>query len=232
MKDGIIIIDKPSGPTSHDVVQEIKKLLMARKAGHLGTLDPGATGVLPIVINGATKIADRYRASVKEYEFDIILGASTDTDDEHGKVLHERVVPGDAEKLLKNILPLFKGEIMQAPPAYSAVKVNGVPLYKMARRGEKIFPDPRPVRIYELVLCDKSSREAGQTRFRLRMVCSSGTYVRALCRDIGEKLGFLGHAGNIRRTRSGPFNITDAVSLEEFRALPQEKREGLIRLTI
>lgn len=229
--DGILIIDKPAGPTSNDVVQEIKKLLRARKTGHLGTLDPVATGVLPLVINGATKIAERHKASIKEYEFDIILGAATDTDDEQGKTLHESLVAKDAGKLLEKILPSFTGKIMQVPPAYSAVKVNGVPLYKIARKGEEIFPDPRPVKIYKLNICDGApgEGEAGKTRFRLKMVCSSGTYVRAICRDIGEKLGFFGHAGNIRRTRSGPFDIKDAISLGAFRALTEEKREKLIR---
>lgn len=231
LMDGILIIDKPAGPTSNDVVQEIKKLLKARKTGHLGTLDPGATGVLPLVIDSATKIAVRYNASIKEYEFDIILGAATDTDDEYGKTIRESPIADDAGKLLLKILPSFTGEIMQAPPAYSAVKVNGVPLYRIARKGEGVFPDPRPVRIYSLDVCGGAHGESknGRARYRLKMVCSSGTYVRALCRDIGEKLGVFGHAGNIRRTKSGPFDIKDAVSLEEFRSLTEEKREKLIR---
>jgi tRNA pseudouridine55 synthase len=231
MMDGILLIDKPAGPTSHDIVQEIKRLLGAEKTGHLGTLDPMATGLLPLVINGATKSAGRYKDSIKEYEFDIILGFATDTDDEAGRVIRESPAVDNAGKLLEKILPSFTGEIMQAPPAYSAVKIGGVPLYKIARKGKGVLLNPRPVTIYDLCFCEGAHEEGkgSQMRFHLRMMCSSGTYVRALCRDIGERLCLFGHAANIRRTKSGPFDIKDAVSMEEFRALTHEQRKKLIR---
>ncbi len=228
--NGILLIDKPHGPTSHDVVQIVKTLLNAKKVGHLGTLDPTATGILPLLINKATRYASIFMDSIKEYEFDIVLGYATETDDETGKIIAQSEYKDNAKQLLKEILPLYFGEIMQIPPLYSAVKIGGVPMYKMARKGKKIFPSPRPVKIYKLYLCEDAHQDEKdmQMRFRLRMICSAGTYVRALCRDIGMKLGLFGHAANIRRLKSGPFSVDDAVPLCKFRILPFDQKKQLI----
>lgn len=225
--DGILIIDKPVGHTSNDVVQEVKRLLKARKVGHLGTLDPLASGVLPLVINKTTKYSSRFSKGYKIYEFDLILGAATSTDDEEGIIVQKGFVPDNAFNLLRGILPSFLGEISQIPPAYSAIKVRGVALYKRARQGEFIDVIPRKVRVFSLIIL-KANTLKRASKFRLRMVCSSGTYVRALCRDIGEGLGFFGHAGKIRRIASGPFNISEAITLDELKKMTPLKRQKLV----
>lgn len=227
MMDGILVIDKPEGPTSHDVVMEVKGLLEAEKVGHLGTLDPAASGVLPLVVNKATKLSSRFSHTYKVYEFDLILGASTDTDDEEGKIIKRGCLTDNALDMFNNVLPSFLGEIVQVPPAYSAKKVRGVPLYRIARQGEKVDVSPRKIKIYSLDILKPGSKD-GTLRVRLRMVCSKGTYVRALCRDIGKNLGFFGHAGMIRRVKSGPFDISEAVSLDKFKEMTPEMRKKLV----
>jgi len=215
MMDGVLIIDKPAGPTSHDVVSEVKAILSAKKVGHLGTLDPAASGVLPLVINSATKFAEKLSGQTKVYEFDLVLGAKTDTDDDQGKVVMEGEIPEDILDRIDGIKNKFTGEISQTPPAYSAVKVGGRPVYKMARKGKPVSPEPRVVHIDELEVLG----QRGTGRVRMRVRCSAGTYVRALCRDIGEAIGSFGHASDIRRLQSGPYIIEDAITLDAFKEL-------------
>ncbi len=223
--DGILIIDKPAGPTSHDVVQIVKRLTGANKVGHLGTLDPAATGVLPLVLNGATKRAAELAGIEKVYEFDLCLGVTTDSDDDTGKVLEEQSVSNDLQSTLKVELEEFIGNILQRPPQFSAIKVGGKRAYKSARKGFDPRLEPRPIHI------DSIEIVGGKwPRLRLRVECRSGTYVRSLARDIGEKLGCGGHAAEIRRFRSGKWRIEDAVSLDALQEKPACWKDALILL--
>lgn len=231
--NGILIIDKPKGPTSHDVVAEVKEILCAKKVGHLGTLDPAASGVLPLVINGATKFASGLCGTTKVYEFDMILGCATDTDDDQGMPVEERGVPEDHMVRFEAAKKMFIGEISQVPPVYSAVKIGGRRLYKSARKGAAVEAAPRRVMIDDLYLLSRGKDANGRICLRLRLRCRSGTYVRALCRDMGRAMGTAAHASNIRRLASGPYNIEDAIALEAFRALSPARRENRIKpLTI
>jgi tRNA pseudouridine55 synthase len=209
--DGVLVIDKPAGPTSHDVVQIVKRITGAKKVGHLGTLDPAATGVLPLVINGATKRADELKGVEKVYEFTLVLGASTDTDDDQGKIVKKMEVPADAVKKLEAIIPEFLGEVMQRPPAFSAIKMGGRKSYEAARKGEALEIEPRKVVINKLSILDSYLPNV-----KMRLECNSGTYVRSLCRDLGEKLGCGGHASGIRRLKSGNFSIEAAICLDSL----------------
>lgn len=222
--DGILVIDKPAGPTSHDIVQEVKRLISARKVGHLGTLDPSATGVLPLAIDGATKRAGMLAGTEKVYEFTLRLGTATDTDDDAGRVTAERDVPPDAAQRLSAIIPRFVGRISQRPPAYSAVKVGGRRAYAAARMGRPLAIEPRIVQIDALAVIAASGDGV-----RMHLECRSGTYVRALCRDIGEELGSAGHASAIRRLRSGPYTIDAAITMAELIGQPAIWMERLIR---
>jgi tRNA pseudouridine55 synthase len=213
--DGILLIDKPAGPTSHDVVSIVKRLTGAKKVGHLGTLDPEASGVLPLAINGATKMAGILAGIEKVYEFTLCLGRTTDTDDNAGTVTSKAPVPRDAGERLKGVLDQFTGSIMQRPPKYSAVKVNGRRAYDLARKGTQFEIEPRSVRIDSIEVVKETLPEV-----RMRVACNSGTYVRSLCRDIGEAVGCGGCARDIRRLRSGPYIIDKAVGLEDLKADP------------
>jgi tRNA pseudouridine55 synthase len=218
--DGILIIDKPAGPTSHDVVQLVKRAIGARKVGHTGTLDPAATGVLTLCINGATKKAGELAGGEKVYEFTLVLGAQTDTDDDTGKPLHERIVEKKHREQLEIVIGKYIGSIEQVPPAYSAVKKNGVRSYKKARKGCEVSLEPRDVVIHDLAVLGVENN-----RVRMSMRCEKGTYVRALCRDVGKDLGCGGHAANIRRIKNGRFTIDDAIALED---VPAGWRDALI----
>ena len=209
---GVLVIDKPAGPTSHDIVTIVKRLIGARKVGHLGTLDPAASGVLPLAINDATKRAAELAGIEKVYDFTLILGFSTETDDDTGEVIKESKVPADVLERIEAVLPKFTGRIMQRPPNYSAVKVEGRRAYQLARRGAKFELPPRPVDIHAIEIVGASLPEV-----RIRLSCRSGTYVRSLCRDLGEEIGCGGHASGIRRLRSGPYKIEDALGLEVLR---------------
>lgn len=221
--DGILVIDKPAGPTSHDIVQQVKHLIGARKVGHLGTLDPAATGVLPLVINGATKYATDLAGDEKVYEFTLELGVTTDTDDDAGRVIARSDVPGDVIARIKAVIPRFVGEIMQRPPAYSAIKLKGQRAYKMARKGVQIDIKPRPVRIDSLAILGHKRHGV-----RMRLECRSGTYVRSLSRDLGEAIGCAAHASHIRRLRSGRYSIDQALSLAELLHRPELWKERLL----
>jgi len=206
--NGVVIVDKPAGITSHDVVDRVRILLGVKKAGHTGTLDPLATGVLPVCVGEATKIAAFLAGDDKVYEATMRLGIRTDTQDMTGTVLAEQE-PRVAEADIRSVLASFTGRITQIAPRYSAVKVRGKALYKWARKGIDVESPAREVEIREIVL-----RGIETPRVRFAVTCSKGTYIRTLCADAGERLGCGAALEGLRRTRSGPFRIEDAVRIE------------------
>jgi tRNA pseudouridine55 synthase len=208
--DGVLIIKKEAGWTSHDVVAKVRHLLGGVKVGHAGTLDPAATGVLPVLIGRGTRIAEYLVEWDKEYRAVLRLGETTDTQDATGTVLSSQVKGQVAPAAIHEVVGRFRGPIEQVPPMYSAVKVGGVPLYKSARAGKTIARDARTIVIHTLEV------EAIQERdVTLRIVCSKGTYVRTLCADIGEALGVGGHMLTLERRRVGPLTIDHALTVDE-----------------
>jgi len=205
---GVVIVDKPAGITSHDAVDSVRKRLGVRKAGHTGTLDPMATGVLPVCVGEATKIASFLTGDDKVYEATMRLGVRTDTLDMTGQVLAEQE-PRATEADVKAVLAAFAGTITQVPPQYSAVKVRGKALYKWARKGIRVEPPAREVEIREILL-----QGIEMPRVRFTVTCSKGTYVRTLCADMGDRLGCGAALEQLRRTRSGIFRQEDAVRLD------------------
>ena len=208
--NGIVIIDKPAGWTSQDVTARLRRVFGTRRIGHGGTLDPMATGVLPVFVGRATRGVEFFEHAEKTYETELLLGVATDTEDTTGTVLTRREVsmtPGQ----LAAVLERFRGEIMQIPPMYSALKVNGQKLCDIARKGRQVERQPRPVTIHELTLL---SREGDTLRLRVR--CSKGTYIRTLCADIGEALGCGGCMQALRRTQAGEYTIAEAVPLQQL----------------
>jgi tRNA pseudouridine55 synthase len=209
--DGLVILDKPKGITSQRLVNRVKKILKAKCAGHTGTLDPFATGVLPICLGESTKVIPFLDEEFKEYDAVLKLGIETDTMDETGSVIDEKRV-GELDKNdVWHVFLKFMGEIRQIPPMFSALKNNGVRLYSLARRGKEVQRSPRTIIIRELSLLDLNPPFI---RFFVR--CSRGTYVRVLGSDIGKELGFGGHLVELRRMRSGAFGIEGAVSVEDM----------------
>ena len=214
--DGIIVINKPKGVTSHDVVYKVKKMLNIKKVGHTGTLDPNATGVLPLLLDNGTKLSKYLIEHDKEYEVTLKLGIKTDTLDSEGKIVDEdlgfKLENINDEKLI-SIFKSFLGENMQVPPMYSAIKVNGKKLYELARKGEKIEVEPRKIVIYDIKidLIDKVNNE-----IKFTVSCSKGTYIRSLCNDIAVKIGTCGYMKELNRTKVGSFKISDAITLEEL----------------
>jgi tRNA pseudouridine55 synthase len=226
--DGIIVIDKPGGITSAEVVRRIKAKVKPARVGHLGTLDPFATGVLPIMIGEATKLAPMLEGGDKVYEGTIKLGVETDTLDRDGKVIREAPVPTLDSARLADVTRQFTGKIDQVPPVFSAIKREGVRMYKLARKGDPQELKPPPIRsvdIEQLSLECMSSDE-----IRLVATCSPGTYARALARDIGVALGTVAHLKELRRTRSGHFAIADAIGLADALSLSGDKSLPLISL--
>lgn len=215
--NGIIIIDKEQGFTSHDVVAKMRGICGQRKIGHTGTLDPEATGVLPVCLGAGTKLCDMLTEKDKEYVAELLLGLETDTQDITGKTLAEHEVTVTEEEV-RQICGSFVGDYEQVPPMYSALKVNGKKLYELARAGKEVPRAARTVKIRELEVLDCSLPVV-----KLRAVCSRGTYIRTLCADIGGKLGCGGTMKSLRRTRSGSFGLEDAVTLGE---LQRRKDEG------
>ena len=210
---GILIVDKPAGWTSFDVIAKMRGVLGTRKLGHSGTLDPMATGVLPVFCGGASKAVDLQLNHDKTYRATLRLGSRTDTGDSTGTILESRpVTAGEAE--LKEILPRFVGPQMQVPPMYSAVKVNGQPLYKAARQGLTVERKARPIEIYSIAY--EGSPVPGE--YTLVVQCSKGTYIRTLLEDIAAGMGQLGTMSALRRTRAGLFSEADAHTLEEILA--------------
>jgi tRNA pseudouridine55 synthase len=208
MLSGLLVVDKPRGMTSHDVVDRVRRLADQREAGHAGTLDPLATGVLVVALGKALKLLEFMEGHDKEYDVAVRLGQRTETDDAEGRVVEERPVEATRAQV-EAAAAKFNGEIEQVPPSYSAVKQEGERLYAKARRGEAVSAKPRRVRVDEFAL---TSFEPPVARFHVR--CGKGTYVRALARDLGAALGCGGHVAELRRTASGPFRLTDAAPLE------------------
>ncbi len=208
--DGILIINKPEGLTSHDVVARIRRKLGIRRVGHAGTLDPLATGVLVVLVGRSTKLFDKFVNFDKAYEATLRLGLVTDTADIKGRILAENPVGEISQKEVEKVMQKFIGEIEQVPPMYSAVKVNGKRLYKLARKGIQIRRSPRRVFVKEFRLLDMNLPD-----IHFHLECSKGTYVRKLAEDVGEELGCGGCIVQINRTRIGPFSINEAIPLEE-----------------
>lgn len=210
MPNGIIIIDKPSGWTSMDVCAKLRGILHEKRVGHAGTLDPMATGVLPVFVGQATKAVSFAEDGRKVYEAVLQLGRVTDTQDTTGETLEERAVTVTADDV-RAALPRFLGEIEQIPPMYSAIKVNGQKLYDLARQGKEVARKPRRITIYDLALTE----ELGNGQYALRVECSKGTYIRTLCHDLGQALGCGGCMAALRRTEASGFGIGEAVTLED-----------------
>lgn len=211
---GWVVVDKPLGPTSSDVVNKVRRAFNAQKAGHAGTLDPLATGVLPIALGEATKTVPFVIDATKGYRFTIRFGEQTATDDAEGEVVGRSPVrPSDAE--IEAMLPRFQGPIEQVPPAFSAIKVDGERAYARARAGEVVEMKPRPVTIHEIRLVSRPDPDHAE----LEILCSKGTYVRSLARDLALALGSLGHVSALRRTRHGPFREAAAIPLDKLLAL-------------
>ncbi len=208
---GILLVDKPSGWTSHDVVAKARRLCSQRKIGHTGTLDPMATGLLVLCLGDATRLVEYMTGHDKRYEGEIVLGARTDTDDAEGTIVESRAVRTLDEARLRKLEAEFTGRLMQRPPAYSAVQVAGERAYAAARRGNQLDLPPRPVRVYDLRLTP-----IGEHRLRIDVACGPGTYVRALARDIGEAAGCGAHLGALRRTHAGGFAADEAITLDQL----------------
>lgn len=219
--NGIVIVDKPQGWTSQDVTARLRRVYATRRIGHGGTLDPMATGVLPVFVGRATRGVEFFEHAEKTYETVLLLGRTTDTQDVTGATLAEKAVhlsPADMER----VLPRFRGDILQVPPMYSALKVNGKKLYELARKGQEVERQPRPITVFEL-----TNLGFDGTRLSLRVKCSKGTYIRTLCQDIGEALGCGGCMEALRRVRAGEYGIEDAVPLEQL--LESETPERYLR---
>jgi tRNA pseudouridine55 synthase len=211
---GFLVVDKPVAWTSHDVVDAARRWLGTRRVGHLGTLDPLATGVLPLAIREATKLAPWVAPGEKVYVGTIRLGTSTDTYDAEGRVTREHDGPFPSEAAVREALMGFVGEILQVPPMFSSVKRHGVPLHRLARRGEEVERSPRRVRIHEIRMHHYAPPEIG-----IEVRCAPGTYVRTLAHDLGELLGCGAHLSGLRRTRSDPFSLEQALTPEACEAL-------------
>ena len=219
MPNGIVIIDKPQGWTSMDVCAKLRGILHEKRVGHAGTLDPMATGVLPVFVGQATKAVSFAEGGQKVYEAVLQLGLVTDTQDTTGETLEERAVTVTEDEV-RAALPRFLGEIEQIPPMYSAIKVNGQKLYDLARQGREVARKPRMITIFDLAL----TQNLGNGQYALRIVCSKGTYIRTLCHDLGQALGCGGCMAALRRTMAAGFRIEEAVTLERA----QEEREALL----
>lgn len=219
--DGIVIVDKPQGWTSQDVTARLRRVFGTRRIGHGGTLDPMATGVLPVFVGRATRAVEFFEHAEKTYETVLRLGITTDTEDMTGTVLTEENV-SFTEEQLQETLAAFRGEILQIPPMYSALKVNGQKLCDLARKGKTVERQPRPITIHELTLVER-----GENTLRLRVRCSKGTYIRTLCKDIGEKLGCGGCMESLRRVAAGEYTVDEAVPLQTL--LDTEEPEKYLR---
>jgi tRNA pseudouridine55 synthase len=209
---GVLVVDKPVGLTSHDVVQIIRRGTGIRRAGHTGTLDPRASGVLVILIGPAVRLSEYVSASDKRYQATIHLGTSTDTYDAEGRVTSSAPVGKITEELFLEILQQFEGEIEQVPPPYSAIKVKGKKAYEMARQGQEVELEPRKIQVYSLDVLEWAPPEVV-----IDVYCSSGTYVRSLANDLGRALGTGAHLIGLRRTKSGRFTLRDAVPLRRLK---------------
>lgn len=220
--DGVLNIYKPQNMTSHDVVAIVRGALQTKKVGHTGTLDPMATGVLPVCVGRATKIVDFIQDDKKTYKAEITLGIETDTEDCWGKVVNEAPVNVTDDSFREAILS-FLGEIKQVPPMYSALKVNGKKLYELARAGKTVERKTRMRTIYSIEVIEINNHKAV-----FSVTCSKGTYIRTLCSDIGRKLGTLAHMSGLERTQSGQFTVETAISIEEVKKLGLSLQEKFL----
>ncbi len=224
--NGVLVVDKPKGITSFDVVRDVRRALKVKKVGHTGTLDPMATGVLPICLGDGTKIAQFITEATKAYDATVKLGSTTDTLDAEGKVRETKPVPALNRELIEGALQKFRGTFAQTPPMYSAVKIGGKRLYELARAGEEVERAARQVTVLELTLRDFSADE-----IQLSVHCTKGFFVRTLAAEIGEALGCGAHLCALRRTHSGPFLLAQAIPLAELLAagpeLAQSRLVGL-----
>ena len=221
---GILVIDKPQGVTSHDMVGLCRKLYGTRKVGHAGTLDPMATGVLVMLIGRAAKASDFLLEKVKTYQATLRMGMATDTQDVTGDVIATSDV-APTQAMLEAALPSFRGEILQIPPMYSALKRNGQKLYDLARKGIEIDREARPVTIHQLKLVDFRS---DALEADLTVTCSKGTYIRTLCHDIGETIGSFGTMAALRRIQAGNFTLSTAVTPDQLKEMSQEERDAIL----
>ena len=213
MIDGFLVINKPAGLTSHDVVQRVRKWAKQRRVGHLGTLDPMATGVLPIALGEATKLSRLLTHGEKSYSGQIRLGVETTTYDREGEVTGEMAGPWPDREVVEKTLERFRGEIEQTPPPYSAVKQDGEPSYRRARRGETVHLEPRRVRLQRVELLDYEPPLVS-----IEVDCSAGTYLRSVAHDLGKALGTGAHLWQLVRTRSGPFHLHQSLALDDLEA--------------
>jgi tRNA pseudouridine55 synthase len=223
--DGFIVVDKPAGMTSHDVVSSVRRLAGMKKVGHTGTLDPFATGVLPVALGEGTKVIPFLDESVKEYQAVMKLGESTDTQDCTGTVIRRGTWQGLTPDRIEEAARFFLGRGTQVPPMYSALKRNGVPLYRLARKGEVVPREPRAIEIFSLDIMRIDLPEIAFT-----VSCSRGVYVRTLASDLGDRLGCGAHLVQLRRTASGPFTLDQATSLEALADVSGHK--GLASLLV
>jgi tRNA pseudouridine55 synthase len=221
--DGAILIDKPAGPTSHDIVDAIRRQFAIKKVGHCGTLDPNATGLLVIVLGRGTKLSEKLMSEDKVYEGSIKFGEATASYDADGELVSSMPVPPLGVDELNQAGAEFVGDQMQVPPMVSAVKKDGVPLYKLARKGVEVERDPRLIHIYRFRF---SSYQEPLGWFEL--ACTKGTYVRSVAHELGQKLGCGGHLATLRRVRSGRFDVTDAAEFEAVLKLNSRELEKLV----
>jgi tRNA pseudouridine55 synthase len=221
--DGALLIDKPAGPTSHDVVEEIRRHFRIKKVGHCGTLDPSATGLLILVLGRATKLSDRLMSEDKVYEGSVKLGESTDTHDAAGELIDSLPVPPLSVGELNETASTFVGDHLQTPPMVSAIKKDGVPLYKLARRGIEVERKPRLVHIFTF---EFSAYQEPIGWFRV--ACTKGTYVRTLVHDLGQKIGCGAHLATLRRISSGRFEVADALRFEDVLKMARKDLEAAV----
>jgi tRNA pseudouridine55 synthase len=221
--DGVLLVDKPTGMTSHDVVDRVRRRFGFNKVGHCGTLDPAATGLLILGLERATKLQDRLMSDDKVYEGSMLLGISTDSQDADGQVIAEKPVPPLTAEDIETVLTRFRGDLQQVPPMVSAVKHQGTPLYKLARKGKTVEREPRLIHIYDLRVLGLEL-----PRIQFRVACTKGTYVRTLCSDIGDALGCGAHLFELRRIRSGKFDVKDAHSLDTILQRTRDELKELI----
>lgn len=212
--DGVLLVDKPGDHTSHDVVARLRRKLNMKRIGHAGTLDPMATGLMIALIGKATKISQYLISLDKEYEGTVELGKVTDSQDADGEVLETKPVPELTEAELRAAMAAFLGDQYQTPPMYSAIKIDGVPLYKSARKGVEVEREPRFIRVSSFELT-----RFGLPRFDFRLRCTKGTYVRTIAHDLGAKLGCGAHLAALRRTATDKFKVADALTIEQIEAM-------------
>jgi tRNA pseudouridine55 synthase len=224
---GIVIVDKPTGHSSNHILQQVKRLFDAKKAGHTGSLDPLASGVLPVCLGEATKLSGYLLDADKQYQVTCKLGITTDSGDADGEVINETPVPDFSEQQLRDILSAFIGEQDQVPPMFSALKHQGQPLYKLARQGIEIERKSRRIRIYDITLLD-----VGKDCFTLSVRCSKGTYIRTLVEDISHQLGCGGHVTMLRRTAVAGYVLKDAITLDQLKVLAEQDAQASLDNTL